>query len=58
MFKVLIIDDEPTIRRGLINIINWKKFQCEICGEACDGIEGFLFLYIGLFFFRLCVGIH
>lgn len=40
MFKVLIIDDEPTIRRGLINIINWKKFQCEICGEACDGIEG------------------
>lgn len=40
MFKVLIIDDEPTIRKGLINIINWKKFQCEICGEAGDGIEG------------------
>ncbi len=40
MFKVLIIDDEPTIRKGLINIINWKKFQCEICGEASDGIGG------------------
>ena len=40
MFKVLIIDDEPTIRKGLINIINWKKFQCEICGEAGDGVEG------------------
>ncbi len=40
MFKVLIIDDEPTIRKGLINIINWKKFQCEICGEASDGVEG------------------
>lgn len=40
MFKVLVIDDEPTIRKGLINIINWKKFQCEICGEAEDGVEG------------------
>ncbi|MBE6022285.1 MAG: response regulator [Cellulosilyticum sp.] len=40
MFKVLIIDDEPTIRKGLINIINWKKYQCEICGEASDGVEG------------------
>lgn len=40
MFKVLIIDDEPIIRRGLINIINWKKFQCAICGEAGDGVEG------------------
>lgn len=40
LFKVLIIDDEPNIRKGLINIINWKKFQCEICGEACDGVEG------------------
>ncbi len=40
MFKVLIIDDEPTIRKGLINIINWKKFQCEVCGEAWDGVDG------------------
>ncbi|WP_069998005.1 response regulator [Cellulosilyticum sp. I15G10I2] len=40
MFKVLIIDDEPTIRKGLINIINWRKFQCEICGEAWDGVDG------------------
>lgn len=40
MFKVLIIDDEPTIRKGLINIINWKKFQCEIAGEAWDGVDG------------------
>lgn len=40
MFKVLVIDDEPNIRKGLINIINWKKFQCEICGEASDGVEG------------------
>jgi two-component system response regulator YesN len=40
MFKVLIIDDEPIIRKGLRNIINWKNFGCEVCGEAADGLEG------------------
>lgn len=40
MFKVLIIDDEPITRKGLKNTINWKQFDCEICGEASDGIEG------------------
>jgi two-component system, response regulator YesN len=40
MFKVLIIDDEPIIRRGLKNIINWKNFGCEVIGEAEDGQEG------------------
>lgn len=40
MYRVLIIDDEPIIRKGLKNIINWKQFDCEVCGEAADGIEG------------------
>jgi two-component system response regulator YesN len=40
MFKVLIIDDEPIIRKGLKNIINWKNFGCEVVGEAQDGLEG------------------
>lgn len=40
MFKVLIIDDEPIIRKGLKNVINWKNFECEVCGEAEDGLEG------------------
>jgi len=40
MFKVLIIDDEPIIRKGLKNIINWKSFGCEVCGEAADGQDG------------------
>lgn len=40
MFKVLIIDDEAIIRKGLKSIINWKQFECEICGEASDGIKG------------------
>lgn len=40
MFKVLIIDDEPIIRKGLRNIINWKSFGCEVVGEAENGFEG------------------
>lgn len=40
MFKVLIIDDEPIIRKGLKNIINWKNYGCEVCGEAADGLDG------------------
>lgn len=40
MFKILIVDDEEIIRRGLKNIINWESLECVVCGEAGDGIEG------------------
>ena len=40
LYKVLIIDDEPIIRKGLANIVNWSQLQCEICGEASDGLMG------------------
>ncbi len=40
MFKVMIIDDEPIIRKGLRNIIDWRQYDCEICAEAADGEEG------------------
>lgn len=40
MFKVLIIDDEPIIRKGIRNIVNWDGFGCEICGEADNGFDG------------------
>ncbi len=41
MFKVVIIDDEPIIRKGLKNVINWKQFDCTVCGEANDGLSAF-----------------
>lgn len=40
MFKVLIVDDEPVIRKGIKNVIDWESMGCAICGEASDGIEG------------------
>ncbi len=40
MYKVIIIDDEPIIRKGIKNLINWKQLDCEVCAEASDGAEG------------------
>jgi len=40
MYKVMIIDDEETIREGLRCVINWEQHDCSIIGEAEDGDEG------------------
>lgn len=40
MYRVMIIDDEETIREGLRSVINWEEHNCVIVGEAEDGDEG------------------
>ncbi len=40
MFNVIIIDDEPVIRKGLKNIVNWDRMNCQVVGEAPDGQSG------------------
>ena len=37
MWKVLIADDEPKIRRGLRNSLEWSELDMEVVGEAEDG---------------------
>lgn len=37
MWKVLIADDEPKIRRGLRNLVDWPGLGMEVAGEAEDG---------------------
>ncbi len=37
MLKVLIADDEPKIRRGLRNLLEWEQMGMEVVGEAEDG---------------------
>lgn len=37
MWKLVVADDEPKIRRGIKNILNWNEFNIEIVGEAEDG---------------------
>jgi two-component system response regulator YesN len=37
--KLLLVDDEPLIRKNLMTAIDWHKQDIEIVGEAGDGLE-------------------
>ena len=37
MSKILIIDDEPSIRKSLREILEYEKHEVE---DAADGVEG------------------
>jgi len=39
MFKALIVDDEPHIRKGLRTIIEWERYGFTVVGEAADGAD-------------------
>ena len=39
MYKVVIIDDEPRIRRGISHCMPWEKMGFQISGEAANGVE-------------------
>ncbi|SDB42964.1 two-component system, response regulator YesN [Pseudobutyrivibrio sp. YE44] len=40
MTKVLIVDDEKFVRKGIINNTDWALIDCEVVGEAANGQEG------------------
>ena len=40
MYKVVIIDDEPIIVRGLEKTVKWEKWECTVAGTAFNGMEG------------------
>lgn len=40
MYKVVIIDDEPIIVKGLTRLTPWQEYDCEVVGSAGDGQEG------------------
>lgn len=39
MFKLIIVDDEIVIRKGLSNVIDWDEYGIEIVGLASNGKE-------------------
>ncbi|KAA2296773.1 response regulator, partial [Clostridioides difficile] len=39
MLKVLLVDDEMYVRKGLYELINWMDLNMEIIGEAENGAE-------------------
>lgn len=39
MINVLIVDDEPFIRQGLLLLIDWNALGFQICGQASNGVQ-------------------
>lgn len=39
IFKLLIVDDEATMRKGIANFMNWEAIDCEVAATASDGLE-------------------
>lgn len=44
MTRILIVEDEYILRKGIISLINWNQLDCEISGEAPNGTEAVHFL--------------
>lgn len=44
IFKLLIVDDEATMRKGIANFMNWASIDCTVAGTASDGMEAIDFL--------------
>lgn len=40
VYKVVIVDDEPIIARGLSQVLPWEKYHCQVVGTALGGEEG------------------
>lgn len=40
MLKVLVVDDEAVVRRGIVLGVDWAKLGCAVVGEAADGEGG------------------
>lgn len=40
MLKVLIVDDEALVRRGIVLGVDWAALGCVVVGEAANGEEG------------------
>ncbi|MEG1157744.1 MAG: response regulator, partial [Christensenellaceae bacterium] len=39
MYRILIVDDEPIVRRGIKKSVNWNELDIEMVAEAENGVE-------------------
>ncbi len=44
MLQLLIVDDEPMFREGLIRTLDWKSLEVAVAGEAYNGLDALDFL--------------
>ncbi|OPX44069.1 putative response regulatory protein [Ruminiclostridium hungatei] len=42
MFRVFMVDDEPSVIEGLKIMIPWEEFDFELCGEASNGQDALM----------------
>ena len=40
MYRVILVDDERLIIRGLSTVVPWNELGCEVVGTAHDGADG------------------
>ena len=40
MKKVVIVEDEELVRRGIVQAVDWQGVDCAVVGEAANGAEG------------------
>ena len=40
MYRVVLVDDEQLILRGLSTVIPWQEMNCEVVGTATNGRTG------------------
>ncbi|MFI3201814.1 MAG: response regulator [Eubacteriales bacterium] len=41
MIKIIIVEDESLVREGILYGTDWSSIQCEVIGDAKDGLEGY-----------------
>ena len=39
MLKVLIVEDEELIRKGIALTVDWATLDCVVVGEAANGLQ-------------------
>ena len=40
MYRVVIVEDEDIIRKGLMFTMDWTKYNCIVAAEAMNGVDG------------------
>jgi len=40
MRKVVVVEDEDLVRRGIVLAVDWQSVDCAVVGEAANGAEG------------------
>ncbi|MCU6709146.1 response regulator [Paenibacillus sp. J5C_2022] len=38
--RAIIVEDEPKVRKGLAELVNWGQYGLELAGTAANGLEG------------------